>query len=327
MAANSFRNIFNLYTCGKRFSPQGKKLFGKWLLASDYKEEKESQIKLLWEESERQITKETHADWTRLQRQLHQYKPYKYSLHWFKATAAVVLLTITVGSIYWLIRQNQQIEMPQLVELFIPYGKSSNIFLPDSTEVQLNPGSLLIYPQCFDHCETRTVYLTGQATFQVKKNPKKPFIVKTVGVDVQALGTVFTIESYPDEIYSKTTLEEGSVLVSMKNSEQKSVILQPNEQLRYSYADQTGTVSRINQKNFQMTRSGYLIFEQATFNEIINALERKFDVNFQYNATLHATSRYNLKFLPDEPLESILNILSQLAGFQYKIQGNNIIIS
>lgn len=326
MAANSFRNIFRLYIYGKHFSPQGKKLFGKWLLAPDYKEEKESQIKLLWEESDSQITQEVYDDWTRLQRQLRQHKSHKYSPNWFQTAAAVALLTITIGGIYWLTRHNQQMKTPKLVEIFVPYGENSNIFLPDSTEVQLNPGSLLIYPQCFDHCETRTVYLTGQATFQVKKNPKQPFIVKTMGVDVQALGTVFTIESYPNEICSKTTLEEGCILVSMKNSEQKSVILQPNEQLRYSYADQTGTVNRINLKLFQMARNGYLIFEQATFNEITNALERKFGVNVQCNATLHATSRYNLKFLPDEQLESILNILRQVAGFQYKIQGNNIII-
>lgn len=76
-----------------------------------------------------------------------------------------------------------------------------------------------------------------------------------------------------------------------------------------------------------MARSGYLIFEQATFSEIADALERKFGVNFQYNATRYATDRYNLKILPNEPLESILGILRQLVGFRYKIQDNNVIIN
>lgn len=232
-----------------------------------------------------------------------------------------------MGSTYWLTRQHHRQETPQLVELFAPYGESYDIFLPDSTQVQLNSGSLLVYPQHFDHCGTRTVYLTGEATFLVKKNPQKPFIVKTAGVDVQALGTIFTIESYPDETFSKTTLEEGSVLVSMKNSKQESVILHPNEQLCYSYAEQTGTVNSIDITLFKMARSGYLIFEQATFSEIADALERKFGVNFQYNATRYATDRYNLKILPNEPLESILGILRQLVGFRYKIQDNNVIIN
>lgn len=327
MAANSIRDIFHLYTYGKHFSLRRKKLFGEWLLASNYKEEKESQIKSLWDESDCHITQETHADWTRLQRQLHLRKSQKHLLHWLQAAAAVALLTITVGSTYWLTRQYHQQEIPQLVELFIPYGENSDIFLPDSTEVQLNSGSLLVYPRHFDNSETRTVYLTGEATFRVKKNPQKPFIVKTAGVNVQALGTVFTIESYPDETFSKTTLEEGSVLVSMKNSKQESVILHPNEQLCYSYAEQTGTVNSIDITLFKMARSGYLIFEQATFSEIADALERKFGVNFQYNATRYATDRYNLKILPNEPLESILGILRQLVGFRYKIQDNNVIIN
>ena len=329
MAANSIsiRHIFRLYTHGKHFSLRGKKLFGKWLRASEYKEEKEKQIETLWNESDGQVTRETHADWMRLQRQLHPQKPQKRPLHWYQAAAAVALLAITAGSTYWLTRQLHRQEAPQLVELFIPYGESSDIFLPDSTEVQLNSGSLLVYPRHFDHCGTRTVYLTGEATFRVKKNPQKPFIVKTAGVDVQALGTVFTIESYPDEAFSKTTLEEGSVLVSMKNPGQNSVVLQPSEQLCYSYTEQTGTVSRIDMTLFKMERNGYLIFEQATFSEIADALEREFGVNFQYDAARYAEGRYNLKFLPGEPLESILGILRQLAEFRYKIQENNVIIN
>lgn len=326
MAANSIRNIFRLYTYGKHFSPRGKRLFGKWLFASDYKKEKEYQIKSLWDESDYQITQETHTDWMRLQRKLHPQKIQERSLHWFKTTAAIALLAIAMGSTYWLAKQSHQQEVPQLVELFIPNGESSEFFLPDSTKVQLNSGSLLVYPQHFDHCTTRTIYLMGEANFQVKKNPQKPFIVKTTGVEVQALGTVFTIESYPGETFSKTTLEEGSVLVSMKNSKQESVILQPNEQLCYSYTEQTGTVNRIDMTLFKMARSGYLIFEQATFSEIADALERKFGVNFQYDATRHSVSRYNLKFLPNESLESILGILGQLAGFCYKIQGDNVIL-
>lgn len=327
MAADSIKNIFRLYAHGKHFSQRGKRLFGKWLLAPDHKEAKEHQIEFLWEESSCQITQETHVDWIRLQRQLHPLKPQKHSLHWYQTTAAVILLTISMGSIYWLTRQHFQQDMPQLVELFAPYGENFDIFLPDSTEVQLNSGSLLVYPQHFDHCGTRTVYLTGEATFRVKKDPQKPFIVKTAGVDVQALGTVFTIKAYPSETFSKTTLEEGSVLVSMKNPQHESVILQPNEQLCYSYTKQTGIVSCIDISLFKMARSGYLIFEQATFSEIADALERRFGVNFQYDTTHHSTGLYNLKFLPNESLESILDILRHLTGFRYKIQDNNVIIN
>lgn len=57
------------------------------------------------------------------------------------------------------------------------------------------------------------VYLTGEASFSVYKNPEKPFIVKTTYFDVQALGTVFTVESYPEDSCTLATLEEGRVQV------------------------------------------------------------------------------------------------------------------
>ena len=68
-------------------------------------------------------------------------------------------------------------------------------------------------------------YLTGQASFSVRKNPEQPFIVKTTYLDVQALGTVFTVEAYPGDSCSMATLEEGSVLVSVRNEDIQPTVL------------------------------------------------------------------------------------------------------
>ena len=96
-----------------------------------------------------------------------------------------------------------------MAELFVPYGESRQVILPDGSQVWVDAGSLLVYPKDFTDTETRTVYLTGEASFTVRKNTEKPFIVKTTYLDVQALGTVFTVASYPADSCTSTILGRG----------------------------------------------------------------------------------------------------------------------
>ena len=81
--------------------------------------------------------------------------------------------------------------------------------------------------------------MTGEASFNVHKDPEKPFIVKTSALNVQALGTVFTVKSYASENYTTATLEQGSIQVSLKEKPDETYILKPSEQLIYSHINHT----------------------------------------------------------------------------------------
>lgn len=59
-----------------------------------------------------------------------------------------------------------------MAELFVPYGESRQVILPDGSQVWVDAGSLLVYPKDFTDTETRTVYLTGEASFTVRKTRK-----------------------------------------------------------------------------------------------------------------------------------------------------------
>ena len=190
----------------------------------------------------------------------------------------------------------------------------------------MNAGSTMLYPKDFRKMDSRTIYLTGEASFQVYKNKKKPFIVKTSGVDVQALGTVFTVKSYAGEDYTTTTLEEGSVKVSLKDGTTQSYVLKLSEQLVYSHRDHSVQRNRVDLSLYKMTREGYLIFEDVPFWQLVSTLEKKYGVTFQYNATRYGNDLYHVKFAPDETIEDVMEILHQLMGIQYAIKGNNIIV-
>ncbi len=112
--------------------------------------------------------------------------------------------------------------------LTVPKGsRIANIILSDGSKVFLNVGSSMKYPVVFDGKE-RKVEITGEAYFEVAKNPSKKFVVVSRNISTEVLGTEFNINAYPDENTSNVTLLEGSVKVKKQDM---NIILKPGEQV------------------------------------------------------------------------------------------------
>lgn len=327
---NNTKELMQLYF-GKHFSRYGRILFGRWLKADDAKMEKEEILQDLWKKSHTEVTASTRNDWETLQRHLSVAPTRERSVplyrQWLKYAAVIALLIMTAGTTYWVTDNFKPARHVEMAQIFVPYGESEQVVLPDGSKVWVDAGTLLVYPKDFTDTDTRTVYLTGQASFSVRKNPEQPFIVKTTDLDVQALGTVFTVEAYPSDSCSMAILEEGSVLVSVRDENIQSTILKPDQQLVYSHSEHTVMVNTIDASLYNMERSGYLIFENTSFNRLMVSLERKFNVTVHYNSLKFAGEYYNVKFSPDEKLEDVLNVLQQLVGIHYKIKGKVVFIN
>lgn len=323
----SIKRIFQLYI-GKHFTRMGRAIFGKWLRAQQDQVEKEEMLQQCWEASEGEISADTWNEWNRLQEQLGiSFKRNgRFGVRWMRYAAVVALFLVTAVGTYWATVQYTLHQPTVMSEMFVPYGETRELVLPDNSRVWVNAGSTLVYPSDFSQMDSRTVYLTGEASFHVSKNKKKPFIVKTAGLDVQALGTVFTVKSYAGEDFTEATLEEGSVKVSLKEGDNRSYILEPSDQLVYSHADGGVRMNRVDIALYKMARKGYLIFENVSFEQMILTLEKKYGVTFQYNATRYGNDLYNVKFAPDETIENVMEILHQLIGIQYIINEKNVIV-
>lgn len=110
-----------------------------------------------------------------------------------------------------------------------PRGGQYRITLPDGTSVWLNAASSLRFSLISGKIQTRNVELSGEAYFEIAKDSRRPFIVKTAQQEVEVLGTHFNISSYPDEGITKTTLINGSLRVVNRNSKIEG-ILRPGQQ-------------------------------------------------------------------------------------------------
>lgn len=327
---NNIKRIIQLYF-GKHFSRSGRVLFGRWLRAEGGASEKSDMLQAFWEHLPAEATAETREDWDALQRHL-QVEPVRRNTipmyrGWIKYAAVIALMLLTGAVTFFVTDRLQSVRHVEMAELFVPYGESRQVILPDGSQVWVDAGSLLVYPKDFTDTETRTVYLTGEASFTVRKNTEKPFIVKTTYLDVQALSTVFTVASYPADSCTSTILEEGSVKVDVKAGEHLPAILKPNERLVYSHAAHTVTVRPVDALLYKMERSGYLIYENVSFSHLMASLERKFNVTIHYNSQKYADEYYNVKFAPHETLEDVLAVLQQLIGIRFKIKGNVVFIN
>ncbi len=87
---------------------------------------------------------------------------------------------------------------------------STQLTLPDGTNVWLNAACSITYPTAFIN-NTAKSPLPVKCILKWKKNPSKPFVVKTRKEEITVLGTQFNVNTYADEPVTKTSLLEGSV--------------------------------------------------------------------------------------------------------------------
>ena len=84
------------------------------------------------------------------------------------------------------------------------------ISLPDGSEVWLRSGAKLSSGKDFGK-RTRTVNLSGEAFFDVAKDPSKPFRINISGLGIEVLGTSFGVKDCSDRVI--VNLVEGTVRI------------------------------------------------------------------------------------------------------------------
>lgn len=298
--------------------------FRSWLVNDVYQTEKEKAMEDIWENDSSVANHSTLHNLQQMHQRMHKLPA--TTIFTVKniliAAAMLVLPFLGAGVAYQLLQRKYNGNKTELVECFVPNGSKKHFVLPDGSEVWLNAGSVLIYPEKFTD-DTRTLYLGGEAFFNVKKNPAKPFIVKTQHVAVQALGTAFNVSSYPDSYKTITTLEEGKVRVDSKDGDKKSVTLLPDQQSTYDSKTGFMTKMHVDASRVSRWKEGYLFFQGVSFNEIVKTLERRFNITVNYEDSKYAGRTFTVKFNPDEGLIQVMDVLKEMVvGLQYRMKDN-----
>jgi transmembrane sensor len=222
-----------------------------------------------------------------------------------------------------------------------PRGRQFQLVLPDGSKVWLNAASSLRYPTVFAGNERR-VEVTGEAYFEIEKNPNKPFrvtILPSSGgagggrkAEVEVLGTHFNINAYDDEDVIRTTLLEGKVRVVNRQSaigSQQSVTLKPGAQARIAISAQSHQsspilVQTVDTEQVMAWKNGFFQFNRTPLSEVLKQLARWYDVEIVYEQGV-PDIRLGGEMKRDLTLAQVLKGLGKI-GVNFRIEGKTLVV-
>ena len=240
------------------------------------------------------------------------------------------------------------------MEVLTARNARKELVLPDGTKVWLNGSSTLKYDNDMTRANTRLVYLSGEAFFDVAKDKEHPFIIKTDKISIKVLGTEFNVKAYPNEKKTETTLLRGSIELTVNNKPYQKIMLKPNEKivlldsLRENDGKKTDAKTRstvdagktqlviedvqpvlVHNKEYVVETSWMehnLVFENETLKDLAPRLEKWFDVTIEINSkvprSMHFTGVFN-----KQTIEEALISLQLANPFTFKINQRHVYIN
>ncbi|MDP2412647.1 FecR family protein [Daejeonella sp.] len=200
-----------------------------------------------------------------------------------------------------------------------PVGGKYQLNLADGTKVWLNSSSSLRFPIFFSE-DNREVELKGEAYFEVSKDFKRKFSVRSGIQTVEVLGTQFNINAYSDEKSIKTTLFEGEIrVIDLKTNDSK--LLKPGEQ---SNVDQSIQIKRIDTQAEIAWKEGYFYFKRADIETVMRQLGRWYGVTARYEANL-PEQHFSGAISNSLTLLEVLEILEK-SNIHFSLDGKEVIV-
>jgi len=222
-----------------------------------------------------------------------------------------------------IIEQSNNSDSIQLVTLF------------DGSMVQLHPKSKL----SFSHgsfSKKREVYLTGEAFFDVKKNPSVPFVVYTKDLVTKVLGTTFNVEAYPHENKASVKVRTGRVSVYRKEnfSDKNTVankldglIVIPNQQVVYDVVNHQLRKTIIDEPVVLAANPrGTFVFNSTPLKEVFKRLQHTYGITIIYDESVISSCSLSAS-MGDENFYEKLELICKAINASYESIDGTIFIS
>ncbi|HMJ70504.1 MAG TPA: FecR family protein [Cyclobacteriaceae bacterium] len=229
---------------------------------------------------------------------------------WIPMAAAIIIAcTAALFALFW------NLETPQL---------SNKIILSDGTLVWLRDGATLKYSGSFSNIN-REVTLTGEALFEVARDPEHPFVINCGRYVASVLGTSFNIKATDSAV--ELTVLTGKVKITSATTDQ-SVVVGSREHVVFS--ESKGIVTKEDPGTEQIesvvANTQYdMHFEDTRMDEIVRRVEGKFDVKIELTNEGLFNCMISADFT-DQSLPVTLTMISEALGVDYTIDGEDVTI-
>lgn len=204
--------------------------------------------------------------------------------------------------------------------LRVPRAADYMIVLEDSTRVWVNAESELRYPLHFGQNE-RVVELKGEAYFEVRHDPGRPFKVKTEFAETRVLGTEFNFQAYSKEQLN-VTLVKGRI--GVKTEKSGELILKPGENV--SLSPEGMKIEEVDVLKYTAWKEGFFYYDHTRLEDILKELGRWYDFEVSYNQ--EELKEVCFKFWAGryESLERILRHLNETGRMSLQVHGKQVVV-
>lgn len=214
-----------------------------------------------------------------------------------------------------------------------------DVMLEDSTKVSLYPESQLNISLAFSKHNKREVFLTGEALFDVSKNPEKPFLVQTGDLITRVIGTSFKITSNSHDDNIEVAVLSGKVSVYnndvQKKQEKKNngVVLTPNQKVIYHLENKQFVMSVVDEPlllSIGKTNDSLpttFIYDETPIEEVLQQLEKNYGIQIEVIENERFFDCPLTANLSEQSLFNKLEMICTSLNATYEVKGTTILIS
>jgi len=240
-----------------------------------------------------------------------------FKRHWWKMTAVAASLT----ALFFLWKKDPG----EMITYSTAKGEVRSIALPDKSTVLLNENSTLVVPGDFAGHGSRSVFLNGNACFQVKHTvDSKKFIVNTSHhCRIEVLGTEFDVFSTADS--SRIYLKSGSIRLYSKNKH-TPILMKPDDIVNIGSNRNVRVLPKQNYWQYKAWENHHFVFNATTLDDIAKMLEGQFDMKISI-AEPSLGKRAISGTYQWEEASDILYILSDILSFDIERSDNHYVLN
>ena len=235
--------------------------------------------------------------------------------------------------------------------IYSPGGQKTKVILPDKSIVWLNAKTTLKYASIFNE-KQRSVYIDGEAFFDVTHDKTRPFVVKTSTINIKVYGTTFNVKAYKEDLFTEATLVKGKISIEGMNlvgKDGSEIIIHPNETFRYvkegaayntaklsesANKSKNGSkrvdpivqiVQKVDVAPIVAWKDGKLSFKNENFLTLAYKLEQWYNVKIHFEDEEVQDITFTGKF-EKENINQVLRYMQIITPFEYNMKVNEIFI-
>ncbi|HEX3868568.1 MAG TPA: FecR domain-containing protein, partial [Gemmatimonadaceae bacterium] len=204
-------------------------------------------------------------------------------------------------------------------------GKRDSINLPDGSRVILGPDSRIVVLGDYG-TRARAIELQGDAYFDVRHDPAKPFSVQVGRALIEDIGTTFAVESDAGDTTTVAVITGSVRLLPSGTPSAAGEVLSAGDRGSLSDDGKLHAYPHTVSDDTSWT-SGHLIFKDASVPRLVGEIHRWFGVDIQVSDTALLSKHVSTSFDSGDPVDQVLKVLGLALGASVERHGDHATLS